>query len=415
MNKQLTKGAFPDAAASPWFSFGRPERALLGIWLALRILTLFWAAMTSSLRPRTEREQAIALWPPSTPIGSWFERVLLAPWERWDVEYFLRIVQHRYSTSDGTAQFHPLLPWLAMPTAWLSGQPLLGLMLVSSLASALLLLAFERLARLDLNAEAARASTLLLLFFPSTYVIFAPYTEGLWLLCAVLCFLCARHGKWWLAGVAGAFATLTRQQGLFLALPLAWELWEASGRDWKKAVAGWRNWLALALIPFGFLVWIVYRALALSDLNVSFNNFQGLIYSLLISPSATKVVPVQAFIWPWEALWRALTILRDKPTLDTFIDLSLGAVFVIVIVLAWRGMRISYRIFVAVIALLSFSLYTGPFYPYMGLPRHLLLCFPVFIGLANINVGRYRSLLLAAGILGSMFLLYFHTLHMWIP
>lgn len=399
----------------PWLKLSWSDWQLLGIWLALRSLTLFWAVMASSLHPRTEREQAIASWPPSSPAGSWLERVLLAPWQRWDTEYYLRIVQHGYSANDGTAQFHPLLSWLATPLAWLSGQPLLALMLVSSMAGALLILAFERLARLDLDAEAARTSTLLFFFYPTAYVIFAPYTEGLWLLCAVLCFLCARRGQWWLAGVAGALATLTRQQGLFLALPLAWELWEASGRSWKGAVATWRNWLALVLIPGGFLIWLAYRAVALGDIHINSSSFQKIIYSLVISPSASKVVPAQSFIWPWEALWRSLNILWRAPHYSLVIDLSLGTLFIAMFAFAWSNIRISYRLYVITVALVSFSYYTGPIYPYMGLPRHLLLTFPIFVGLGKRPDKWFRSLMMFVGVVGGMFLLCLHILRAWIP
>lgn len=389
---------------------------LLGIWLVLRLLTSLWAALVSAFYPLTEREQTIPLWSPPAPFGAWLERALLAPWERRDTSFYIWIVQRGYRADDGTAQFHPLLAWLATPIAWFSGQPLLGLMVVSSLASALLLLAFERLARLDLEANEARTSTLFLAFSPLAFVLFAPYTEGLFLLWAVLCFLWARQQSWWLAGVAGALATLTRQQGLFLLLPLAWELWEAAGRDWRRAVAAWRDWLALGLIPLGMLIWLMYRAVALGDLQTNFGSPQTLIYSVLISPSASHVVPVQAFLWPWQALWLALATFWHAPEYSLLIDLALGAGFIVLLAVAWRNMRTSYRIYVVVITLVSFSYHTGPFYPYMGLPRHLLLAFPVFIGLGAILHRRWSRLAMATGgIIGMLFLLLMYGVHGWVP
>src|SRR5262249_60087217 len=118
-------------------------------------------------------------------------------------------------------------------------------------AGLLMLLAFERLARLDLSPEQARTSRLLLLFAPPAFVLFAPYSESLFLLCVVLCLLMARRGRWWLAGAAGALAALTRQQGVFLALPLAWELWEAGGRAPREAFRKGRDWLAAGVDPAG--------------------------------------------------------------------------------------------------------------------------------------------------------------------
>jgi hypothetical protein len=416
MREQLTVQRVPRIGTA-WRSLSRTDRYLLKLWLGLRVLTSVWAALISSLAPLTPQEQAIALWPPTQPLGAWLGRALLWPWLRWDAEYYLKIVQFGYRADDGTAQFHPLLAWLATPLTWLIGQPLLSLLLVSSLAGALLLLVFERLARLDLGQD-SRIAVQLLLFSPLAFGLFAPYTEGLWLLWAALCLLCARQGQWWLAGAAGGLATLTRQQGVFLLLPLAWELWESCGRDWRRALSRthWRRWLALGLIPGGLLVWMIYRAVALGDLRANFSDPQALIYSLVISPSASKVVPEQAFLWPWVVLSRALAISWREAVLNNLVDLTLGAGFLALLALAWRGMRTSYRIYVVTIVLVSFGYYTGPFYPYMGLPRHLLLAFPVFIGCAPLfrPLGR-RLLLVCLGLMGLLFLLALYVLHSWVP
>src|SRR5262249_13751245 len=160
-------------------------------------------------------------------------------------------------------------------------------------------------------------------------------TESLCLLFGVLCLLWARRGSWWLAGLAGGLAALTRQQGVFLALPLAWELWEAADRRWRHVIGAWRDWLALGLVPAGLLIWLVYRAVALNDLRADFSGTQALIYSLLESPSATKVVPGQALLWPWQTLGLALEKLWRAPEYDLVIDLTLGIGFLLLLGLAW--------------------------------------------------------------------------------
>ncbi len=389
---------------------------ILGLWLMLRVLTGLWAAFIAPLHPQTQRERAIAAWPPSAPLGAWLERLLLAPWERRDTVYYINIVARGYRADDGTAQFHPLLAWLATPLTYLGASPLLALLLVSSLSSALLLLVFARLARLDLDDDDARTSTLLLICSPLAFVLLAPYTEGLFLLWAALCLYWARMERWWLAGLAGALATLTRQQGVFLAVPLAWELWEAAGRRWRNVLPAWRDWLALGLIPAGLLLWLIYRAVALQDLHVDFDNPQALIYSLLVSPSASKVVPVQALLWPWQALGLALEKLWRAPEYDLVIDLVLAAGFLALLGLAWPRLRASYRLYVLAIVLVSFGYYTGPLYPYMGLPRHLLLALPVFIGLGPVLRQRVpRLCMMTFGLLGMLFLLLQYVIEGWVP
>jgi hypothetical protein len=389
---------------------------LAGIWLGLRLLLSLWAALVSPLRPLTDREHAIALWPPSTAPLAWLERVLLAPWERWDAGAYLAIVTQGYRSDDGTAQFHPLLAWLATPLALLGISPLLALMIVGGAAGLGLFLAFERLALLDLPARDARMALLLLASAPPAFILFAPYTEALCLLWLVLCLLWARQAKWWLAGLAGALAVLTRQQGIFLVLPLAWELWEASDRDWRGAFASWRNWLVLGCLPAGLLFWLGYRAIALGDLKANLGDPQALIFSVLISPSSSKVVPIQAFLWPWQALGLALAVLVRTWDYSVIIDLALGAGFVLLLVLAWPRLRTSYRIYALTITLVSFAYYTGPIHPYMGLPRHLLLAFPVFIGIGPLFQRPWSRLAaIGCGILAALFLLLQYVISGWVP
>ena len=389
---------------------------LLGMWLFLRVLTSLWAALVSKLYPLTVREQNIAVWPPAAPWGTWLERVLLAPWERWDVEWYLRIVTQGYQPNVGTAQFHPLFPWLATPLARLTGNPLLGLLSVASLSGLFMLLAFWRLASLDLEPDSANVSAWMLLSAPVSFVLFAPYPEALFLLWAVLCFLFARRKSWWLAGGTGALAVLTRQQGFLLALPLAWELWEAAGRDWRRAVKSWRNWFSLALIPGGMLLWVLYRAWILHDVHVNISNFHTLVYSLLISPSANLVVPEQTFMWPWQALALALRQFGQAPDYRQLLDLGLGGIFVLALILGWKRLRMSYRIYAVAVAWVSFSYYTGLAYPYMGLSRHLLLAFPIFIGLGtSLRKPWQRLSLLAVNLLGMSFLLLQYVLKGWVP
>jgi hypothetical protein len=163
-------------------------------------------------------------------------------------------------------------------------------------------------------------------------------------------------------------------------------------------------------------VWLIYRALALNDLRPDFSNPETLIWSVVISPSANKVVPVQTFLWPWQALGFALEKLWRAPDYSLIIDLGLAGAFLVMVTLAWRHMRASYRVYTAVVVLVSFSHHTGPVYPYMGLPRHLLLAFPVFIGLGPVVRGRISRLaLFGAGLFGMMFLLLQYVFEGWVP
>jgi hypothetical protein len=384
--------------------------------VVLRGLTSLCAALFSTVRPITTLEQTVALWPPSAPWGLWLQRALLAPWERWDSVWYLRILTEGYQVGNGTDAFYPLYPGLAWPLTRLGLDPLLALMVVGSLATLAFLLLFERMAALDSTPAQAQTAFHLLLFFPVAFILFAPYNTGLFLLLSALTLLWARRRRWWWAGIAGALAVLTHQQGLLLVFPVAWELWEAHKGDVRLVLRNWRCWLALGLIPVGLWLWVLYRAIVVGGTQLNFSSSYALVYSMVISPSAGKVGASHVFIWPWHALRLALVHLWVKPDWDLAVNIVLSAVFVGIVLLAWPRLRASYRAYTLATVLVSFSYHTGAVHPYMGLPRHLFLAFPVFIGLGQIVLcSRCRLLWIGGGFAGICFLILLYVLKAWVP
>ena len=391
---------------------------MIGVsWLMLRLVLLLVVLTASAGWPETHLEKELAAWPPGPSFGPWLQRVLIDPWLRWDTAYYLNIASRGYRLDDGTAQFHPLYPWTGRAAGYLLGGNIpAGLLLVSSVCGLLFLYGFERLARLDLPPAVARRAALFFLHAPLAFVLFAPYTESLFLLCSVTAFLMARRGAWWMAGIAGGLAVLTRQQGIFLLAPLGWELWEWSGREWRKLAANWRKAFSLALIPAGLLFWLAYRAITLGDVVFEVNRPQTWIYGLMISNTAARVIPEQGFVAPWRALGAAL----DHPRTTTRVDLILSSLFVLMLVLGgrflWR-LRPSYLLYSVVIILVSFSYFTGSWQPYMGLPRHCFLAFPLFLPLAAWANGPKTSLaLVVVGLIGLILLAFFYSAHLvWVP
>lgn len=347
-------------------------RSPVAFWLALRLISLTVAPLAAMYEGNEAN------------TGS-FGKFVLSPWYRYDTQYYVRIVRLGYQTGDITSGFHPLYPWIAHIFNLVTGDALSSLMLVSSIAGFLLTIALYRLVKIDHDSYTSWTATGLFLCWPATISIFTPYTESLFLLLTVWCLLSARRGSFWLAGFAGGLASLTRQQGIFLALPLAWELWEASNRDWRKLIKDWRRWFAVVLVPAGYAAWILYRALAINDVRPNFSSLQGFIYSVMISPSHYQVFHDMQFLPPWTALWKAARILwHGGLHWSAYGDAFLGAVFIAMLVFGWRHLRTSYLIYCVALVLIALSLHTGSAVnPYTSLPRHLFLAFPVFIGLAT--------------------------------
>jgi Gpi18-like mannosyltransferase len=392
-----------------------PFKQLIGLWLLLRVLTSVVALVPSILIRKVDAqfsplELNVPVWPPSFPLTTWLDRVLVQPWFRWDAQYYIWATSRGFSIQDGSASFHPLLSLLAKPIFYLTGSPLFGLLLVATFATLALYVCFYRLARLDLNDELAFRATILLAVFPGSYVFYAPYTESMFLLFSVLLFYFARKRQWLLAGLCGALATLTRQQGLFLIVPLVMELWSAKER---KPLA----FTSVLWIPLAYGLWILYRTFALADSYPDLSSFHGFIYSTVISSSAHRVVAEQDFLFPLHALYLAFVKLWQAHNVPTITDLVLGACMVAITIISWRYLRNSYRVYALIILIVSFGYHTGMHVssPYMGLPRHLLLAFPVFIGLAPRVSSYAMSKLFKVGLLGMLLLTFFHCLRVWVP
>jgi Gpi18-like mannosyltransferase len=233
--------------------------------------------------------------------------------------------------------------------------------------------------------DEAWTATALLLCWPATLAIFVPYTEALYLLVSVSCFVALRTRRFLLAGLMGGLGALTRQHGILLVLPLLWELWESSGRNWRHLVTNWRAWVACALVPAGYAVWILYRAFAINDVTPDFSSPQRFIYSIMVSPTAYQIFQDQKFLPPWQSLWMALgAYWRGTVHGSAYGDAFLAAVFITMFVFAWRYLRTSYKIYSLAVLLIALSLNTGvTINPYISLPRHMVPAFPVFLGIAQ--------------------------------
>jgi len=379
---------------------------MIGIWILVLVLTRLEAAWLSPLRPLTPLEQSLPAWPPTSPLPVWLERVLIAPWARWDAHWYARIVEQGYRAGDGTTQFYPLYPLLAMPLTHLGLPPMAALTLVSLMAGLGAVLLFERLARQEMDPVPARRATLAFMLFPTGFVLFAPYSEALFLLYALGSLSAARNGRWALAGLAAALATLTRPQGLFLLPLLGWTLWRmrSPGRAF-----------GILLLPILALAgWSLVRIAAIDGLPPLGEGLNAWIYALLLSPHANQVVPIQAFMWPWEAMGRAIDKLLRGPDADLTVNLILAAWFLILTVRAWQWMDRGEQVYTLAVALSAFSYHTGPVHPYMGLPRHLWIAFPVFLALGR-SQSAFASIVPAVQIPAFFFMIIPYILEAWVP
>ena len=155
---------------------------------------------------------------------------LLNPWAHWDGVWFIKIATTGYADGDGSTAFFPLYPMLLR---WL-GVLFRGNFVTTGIVISLVCYAgcvwlLYRLAKEDFDDGVASRAVIYLSIGPLSFFLQAVYTESLFLFLSLACFVCAREGRWRLAGLAGLLATLTRSTGVLLLIPMFYYYYEDSG------------------------------------------------------------------------------------------------------------------------------------------------------------------------------------------
>jgi len=290
----------------------------------------------------------------------------LGIWSRWDAVSYLKIAEFGYvSVGEGRflIVFFPLYPLLTALFEIVVGDYLISAFIVSAVASLALGLAFRELVRLDYSEKTAQLAVLFLFIFPTSYFLHIPYTESLFLALTISCFLSARKRIWLAAGILGAFACLTRINGLILIPALVFEIWE----EYRETRRFNRKWLFLALIPAGFGAYLVL------------NYF--------VTGSPTMFLIYQRDHWhryfrvPWEGILETYRMIFNPNPADGQMQ-GVNELFFVIIglfatVIGWQYLRNSYRVWMIANWLLLVSTSFV-----LSVPRYTLSLFPIFILMA---------------------------------
>jgi len=177
------------------------------------LLVGYLAVVTFGIQPGTERFR----------VSQHEVANLLA---RWDVGWYLDIITLGYHWNGNPLQqqsvvFFPAFPTVTRLVGLLLGkQWLLAGLIVALSAFFVALLYFYRLASDLLGPEKARVSVWMLAAYPFAVYFSVPYTESLYLLCAVMAFYHTTREQWWRAAAFGYVIALCRPNGFLIALPL---------------------------------------------------------------------------------------------------------------------------------------------------------------------------------------------------
>ncbi len=324
----------------------------------------------------------------------------LSIWAHFDGEHYVSVAQNGYAQPGGASPaFFPLYPLLVRASAVLLGGPLsrgalsvVGVLV--SLAAFLVALWFVyRIAEDGWGPRAAQGTVLTLAFFPTAFFFNAAYTESLFLMLSAGALWAARvREDLLLACLLAGLAAATRNVGVFLAVPLAFEWWRhRDERGWRAA--------CLALAPSGLLAYAAYLWHRFGDpllfyteqakwersfagpLDIPANTIGRAVENLraLLDPAAYE---------PF-SFGRLVYVLSGINYLYNLLFLAL-ALALLAVGIGWRYLPAGLAVYALALVLVP-ALFGTEANPLMGMPRYLIVAFPLFVVL-GVMLGDRRLL-----------------------
>ncbi len=375
-------------------AWGGAVSFVLVVYAASRLFYLLAGALLAGFLPAG----GFYLLTPDQPLGR------LNIWAHWDGAWYSQIATEGYAAhAPASTAFFPLYPLLVRSFAEVFGGPLsLGAV---SLWATLLSLAFlppalffvYRIAEDGFGEEVARTTTLALAFFPTAFFLNAAYTESLFLaLSAGSLWACRVRKDLLLACVLAGFAAATRNVGVFLLAPLAYE-WLRWAREDGWGRARLAEGASLALVPTGLLGYMAYLWMRFGD-PLIFYSAQELWDRRPVDPLS---LTVDVFGEAYASLGTALgpgtpansalagIIGRLHDPNDAYSLLFL-LVTVALFVVGLRVLPLSLSLYTLLLFISAVS-FGKPATPLMGFSRYVLVAFPLFITLAVLLEGRPRA------------------------
>ncbi|RAQ97509.1 mannosyltransferase family protein [Thermogemmatispora tikiterensis] len=297
---------------------------------------------------------------------------LVHNWHHWDAAHYTTIAQTGYTQWWQTAFFplFPLLEHLGAPAAL--GSPHVAGLVIANLAGLTMLTVFYRLLAEDFSAALARRVLLYFALFPSAFFLAAAYPESLFLLWSLLCFYGLRHQRWWLAGLCGLLAALTRPAGLLLVVLFVYEYGSRCGWQLLRLRL---SALAAGLIPLGTGLFALYCLLRFGD-PLAFSHAQARWNRYLELPGLSVLKTILSFFKfhfvSFDAIHNAF-------------DLVCVLFIVLLVILCWVGPwrlpaeRRGYALYALLFCLFGLLWPTRSGAPLNAFPRYLLEAAPAFV------------------------------------
>jgi hypothetical protein len=308
----------------------------------------------------------------------------LSIWQRFDTNWYLSIAERGYGAVPGDEHFPPLYPVLMYLVGLLTRDLFLAGLLISHIASLLVIKLLYDFFHEWLSPVFAKRALLFFLIFPSSYYLFAAYSESLYFLFVLLFLRLCRTSDWMLAGICVALAILTRLHGVALLPVLLYAMYLDRPFLHKSS-----HWLGLFIGGLGGIFYIFLRYLSGSE----------------------SVLPVAESQWyvhlafPWETFAYALRYLfAGHMTLIDMINFIVVIALIVLFLLGWKKIPTLPLLYV-VLSIIIMTARIVETQPFSAVVRYSLSLFPLF-GLLSLYAQR-KSVERVLVVLFLLFMLYF--------
>ena len=341
----------------------------------LRIIISLWMMFIGMIIDRYYPDDSLLLksaFGQLTPQPTLIGRALLDVWLRWDAVHYMNIALQGYSgVGTGDYNFPPLYPYLTLAFKWLtfSNEIIAGL-LISTLATMIAFVLLYKFIREDYDDERLARNTVLVYgLYPTSFFLFAPYTDGLFLCLTVAFFLLLYKRRWILAGILISLASITRIQGVLLVLPFIFEFVRDIYGAHEKV--NWRIISGFSLAPLGFILFSIWRANQKTPpLIDTFNQYSQIVF---VNPIHGMILAIRQFMESGSLL-----------VLGELLSLLLFGIIV-----AWMISQKRYRgnlsmlVYSASLIILFLSKHSYTASAMQSSTRYVLAVFPAFIGIGQ--------------------------------
>lgn len=247
---------------------------------------------------------------------------------------------------------------------------------------------FDRLLCLDYSEEFSYFVILVFLSFPFSFFLFLPFTETLFLLLTFSAFYFARKSRWGLSLVLAFLAALTRQFGVVVLVSILVEFINSTG--YKILYRKKQIFLVfLSAMTALFVIWWQLGFLDKSNITAVIRHWR------------VTFIP-----FPISILYSLKALLRFPFSYFSYL-LLYGMVFLVITLVSFKRLRLSYYIFLTLTLVAIFSKQDFGLPLTYSLGRYLLTLFPVFIVLTEVLL---RKKLLPIYLIVSIILLVFNFL-----